>query len=286
MTARPASRPHRVGDFLRARRDALRPEDVGLPREPGRRVPGLRREEVAQLAGISPEYYLRLEQGRDHQPSGQVLAALARALQLDVAGAQYLHRLVHPFQRRAVPAPRRGPARERDLVAVVAGFRNPAVALDRAKDVVAVNELAGAMAPEHHRPGRNVVLDTFDPQVKATTPGWAEHARRVVASLRLTADLDDPRLQEVVGRLSLQDDDFHRWWTSHEVSARTRGTLPLTLPGLGVVDMGWQDLELADHPGCVVTMFTPVDQAGEDGLDALRARAGRARGRAAGVPVG
>jgi transcriptional regulator with XRE-family HTH domain len=72
-----------VGDYLRARRALVQPEDVGIPREPGRRVEGLRREEVARLAGISPEYYLRLEQGRDHQPSDQVVQALARALQLE-----------------------------------------------------------------------------------------------------------------------------------------------------------------------------------------------------------
>ncbi|PRY14650.1 helix-turn-helix transcriptional regulator [Kineococcus rhizosphaerae] len=279
MPARTVARTTQVGDFLRARRDALQPEDVGLTREPGRRVPGLRREEVAQLADISPEYYLRLEQGRDHQPSEQVLAALCRALRLDPAAADYLYRLVHPFRRRLVPAPRPEPTDDSDLVAVVGAFQNPAIVVDRTKDVVAVNGLAAAMAAHWCRPGHNVVLASFTPQVRQQMPDWARHARRMVASLRLSADPDDPRLQEIVGRLSLQDRDFQRWWASHEVSAVTHGTVPMTIDHHGDVVLQWHELDLPDHPGHVVTMFSAIDDAGRRGLDLVRSRAGASRGR-------
>ena len=263
-----------VGEFLRARRDALQPEDVGLRREPGRRVPGLRREEVAQLADISPEYYLRLERGRDHQPSEQVLAALSRALLLDAGASDYLHRLAHPFRRRsAVPGPRRAP--DEDLDAVVGAVRGtPAIVADANKDVVASNELARSMAAGRLDPGRNLVLDVFEPRVKVCLPDWEALARRMVAALRLSADPRDARLQQVVGRLSVRDEDFRRWWVAHEVLAPTSGTLPMTVDGVGVVRMHWRDLIVPGRDGHVLTMFTPADEDAEQALDVDCSRAG------------
>lgn len=261
-----------LGKFLRARRDVLQPEDVGLRREPGRRVPGLRREEVARLADISSEYYLRLEQGHDHQPSGQVLTALSRALRLDDAGADYLYRLAHPFRRQA-PVPRpRAPLGE-DLEQVVSAVRGaPAILLDPTKDVVASNSLARSMVTERFRPGRNVVLDTFDPLVKSVMPGWETHARSVVASLRLTADVRSARLQEIVGTLSVRDEDFHRWWSTHEVRTARRGTVPVAVDGPGVVTMRWQELSLPDHPGYALVVLVPADAEAERALEAVQRR--------------
>ncbi|WP_432540663.1 helix-turn-helix domain-containing protein [Kineococcus sp. SYSU DK002] len=261
-----------LGKFLRARRDALQPEDVGLRREPGRRVPGLRREEVARLADISSEYYLRLEQGHDHQPSGQVLAALSRALRLDAAGAEYLYGLVHPFRRQAlVPRPRACPGE--DLESVVAAVRGaPAILVDSTKDVVASNRLARSMVQGWFRPGRNIVLNTFDPLVKSSMPGWPAHARSVVASLRLTADVRDTRLQEIVGTLSVRDEDFRRWWSTHEVDAARRGAVPVAVDGAGVVTMRWQELSLPDRPGYALIVFTPADAEAERALDVVHRR--------------
>ncbi|WP_432512503.1 helix-turn-helix domain-containing protein [Kineococcus sp. SYSU DK001] len=260
-----------LGRFLRARRDALQPEDVGLRREPGRRVPGLRREEVARLADISSEYYLRLEQGHDHQPSGQVLTALSRALRLDEAGADYLYRLAHPFRRPAVVPRPRAPLGE-DLEPIVSAVRGaPAILVDATKDVVASNRLARSVAA-WLRPGRNIVLDTFDPLVKSTMPGWEAHARSVVASLRLTADVRDVRLQEIVGTLSVRDEDFRRWWSTHEVHADRRGTLPVHVDGAGVVTLRWQEFSLPDQPGYALIVLGPADAEAERALDVVHRR--------------
>jgi transcriptional regulator with XRE-family HTH domain len=262
-----------VGRFLRARRDALQPEDVGLPREPGRRVPGLRREEVAALAGISPEYYLRLEQGRDHQPSEQVLLTLGRALRLDLAGQEYLHRLVHPFRPRAVvPAPRR-PV-DASLAATVAALGGtPAFVTDANKDIVLSNDVVRLMQPGVYDPGQNLLLNTFDPVVKELMPGWEALARRQVAALRLTARPEDARLQEVVGTLSVRDEDFRRWWSAHEVSAEVSGRVSVAIEGYHVVTLGWYDLQVPDHDGHVLTVFRAEDPIAAAGLDLLAARA-------------
>jgi transcriptional regulator with XRE-family HTH domain len=174
-----------IGRFLRARRDALPPEAVGLVRDPGRRVPGLRREEVAARAGISPEYYLRLEQGRDHQPSHQVLSTLARALLLSETEEQYLLRLVLPLplQQRARDE---ATGVDPDLLATMDSLRGtPVVLLSPNKDVVAVNAAARAVPHDGWRRGSNLLLHAFSPEVKHTWPGWAAHARELVAALRL-----------------------------------------------------------------------------------------------------
>lgn len=146
-----APRLNALGDYLRARREQLRPEDVGLAVGARRRVPGLRREELAMLAGISPTYYVRLEQGRDTRPSAQVVDALARALQLDGKGIDYLHRLAS-----ATASPRPQPTEE--AVAPLGQLINqlplPAVVLDRYGVVLAANPSAGALSPGF-TPGQN-----------------------------------------------------------------------------------------------------------------------------------
>ncbi|NAZ84877.1 MmyB family transcriptional regulator [Kineococcus indalonis] len=270
-----------IGAFLRARRDALQPEDVGLAREPGRRVPGLRREEVARLARISPEYYLRLEQGRDHLPSEQVLAALAGALRLDAAGREYLLGLALPSLR---PRPGAGGPAPVDpaLVAVVEHLGGVAAFVaDANKDVVAANALARAAGSGAWAPGRNLVLDAFAPRVKACLPGWERLARRMVAALRLSGDPVDPRLQEVVGTLSVRDEDFRRWWAAHEVEAVTSGRVHCHLrEGAGPVELRWQDLDVPGRTGHVLTVVhADPGSPGEAALAALAVLAERARER-------
>jgi transcriptional regulator with XRE-family HTH domain len=264
-----------IGGFLRSRRDALQPEAVGLVRGAGRRVPGLRREEVAALAGVSPEYYLRLEQGHDHQPSRQVLSALARALRLSGTEERHLLRLVFPFslERHAQGG---APAVDPDLLATVDAVRDaPVVLLNPTKDVLARNVVAAAAQHDGWRCGGNLVLDAFAPEVERSRPGWADQARELVAALRLTAHPEDPRLHEVVGTLSVRDADFRRWWASHELPSRSSGRASCPVRGFGAVDLRWQDLAVPHRPGHVLRIFHAAPgTVAEAALAALVAPAG------------
>ena len=169
-----------LGDYLRDRRELVQPDSVGLPVNGNRRVNGLRREEVAMLAGISSDYYLRLEQGRDHNPSIQVLEALARVLQLDQAATDYLLGLAAPQPRER----RRGPKRE----SVPSGIRQlldvvglPAFVEGRYFDVLAANRLAYAVSP-NVQVGKNRLRAVFlDPAEKALYPDWDRPTAGLVA---------------------------------------------------------------------------------------------------------
>jgi transcriptional regulator with XRE-family HTH domain len=195
-----------IGQFLRARREQVQPEDVGIESYGRRRVPGLRREELAMLAGVSVDYYVRLEQGRERHPSEQVLEALARALRLDDTAARHLQELARPPARRRRPSAR--PQRVRPGVKrLMDGWTHtPAFVMGRCMDVLAANSLAEAL---HGRPleGTNVMRSIFlDSGARDFYADWEEVARDTVATLRALAgaDLDDPRLTELVGELSLK----------------------------------------------------------------------------------
>ncbi|WP_432544387.1 helix-turn-helix transcriptional regulator [Kineococcus sp. SYSU DK002] len=262
-----------MGRFLRARRDALQPEDVGLPREPGRRVPGLRREEVAALAGVSLEYYLRLEQGRDHQPSTQVVAALARALRLDPAGREYLSRLMTGFLAVPSATDETVVVNER-LTSLVDRFGHaPTFIANAVRDVLSSNPMARALSSALE-PGRNLLLELFAPHVKLTTPGWEQVARRAVANLRLVGDHDSARLQQVVGTLAVRDEDFRRWWARHEVATTSLlGSFSATVDGFGRIDLDYDNLAVPGHPGCVMTILRPrAGTVAEEALEVLAAR--------------
>jgi transcriptional regulator with XRE-family HTH domain len=184
-----------LGQFLRARRELLRPEDFGLPAQPRRRVPGLRREELALLAGVSADYYIRLEQGRDQHPSAQVLDALARALDLDDEATAHLHELARPVPRRqrAAARPERvNPDLQRLLDTWV---HTPATVLGRRMDVLAHNALARALYQDFTT-GTNLLRAIFlDPATQQFYADWDRVARDTVAALRASSgiDLDDPR---------------------------------------------------------------------------------------------
>ena len=263
-----------LSQYLRGRRDALQPEDVGLPRQARRRVSGLRREEIAHLAGISVEYYVRLERGVDHQPSPQVLAALAGALQLDADGRSYLMRLAQP-PRRTSRGPERTTALDAGLTAAMEAVGHlPVFVTDPNRDVIASNGVANAMPGGSWRVGRNAVLESFAPRVKAGMPGWEGFARRLVAGLRATADPGDARLQEIVGALSVRDEDFRRWWAEHDIARTSSGRVPCCFDDVGLVEVRWQELEVPGHPGHLLTILhadpgTPAHRA----LAALAARA-------------
>lgn len=207
-----------LGEFLRARRALVRPEDVGLRTDGRRRVPGLRREELALLAGISSDYYLRLEQGRDHHPSAQVIDALAGALRLDEEATGHLHELARPRppRHRAAGPESTPPSIER----IISLWPNtPAYVLGRRLDVLAANALAMAISPIFS-PGVNVVRAAFlDPELRESVPDWEILAQVAAGRLRALAGphVDDPDFVELVADLSARSDRFRRLWMRHDV---------------------------------------------------------------------
>jgi transcriptional regulator with XRE-family HTH domain len=227
-----AAKGNALGDYLRARRGQVRPEDVGLIAGARRRVRGLRREELATLAGISSEYYLRLEQGRDKNPSAQILDAIARALQLDIKGTEYLHQLASP------PGNRR---EQLDLETAADGtdelidqFSMPAIVASRCLEVLAANPLARALSPGF-TPGRNFLRwRLLEPAARDFFVDWDESTDVVVSGLREAAgsDPDDPRLRALVEELSGASARFRELWARAEVGYRT-GVIHMRHPDVG-----------------------------------------------------
>ncbi|MFF8451539.1 helix-turn-helix transcriptional regulator [Streptomyces leeuwenhoekii] len=251
-----------LADFLRRCRDRVRPQDVGLPAGPRRRTPGLRREEVAQLAGMSADYYIRLEQGRGPQPSPEMLAALARALRLSEDESHHLHLL----------AGRRPPAGRTCGDRVNAGLLHlldqlpttPVQVLSDLGDVLAQNAMAEALlggvctVSEH---GRNIVWRWFtDPAQRAAYPA-DEHdyySRLHVADLRASVGrrAGDPAATRLVRRLCESSEEFGALWELHEVAVRRNSRMRVLHPLIGPVDLDCQVL-LAPRGDQRVIVYTP-----------------------------
>lgn len=258
----------KIGEFLRARRELVLPEHVGIAVTTRRRVSGLRRDELALLAGISTEYYTRLEQGRDHHPSPQVLDALARALQLDEAAAAHLHALATPKRRRA----RRGERIAPSLLQLLAAWHDtPAYIGGRYTDVLAANPLATALSPVF-QPGRNIVHAAFlDAEFAALNDDHQAGLARVVGALRANVgpDADDPRLIELVGELSVRSDAFRRLWARHDVRPFTaRGVHAFTHPQVGHLTLSFDKFYVAGAEGQVLVVYHA--EPGSDSERALR----------------
>ncbi|WP_147943618.1 helix-turn-helix domain-containing protein [Microbispora sp. CSR-4] len=248
-----------LGSFLKARRALVRPEDAGLPAIGRRRVAGLRRDELATLAGVSLAYLTRLEQGRDRNPSEQVLDALGAALRLDADLTAHLHALARdasrpnggpPRRPREQPAPGAG-----DLLDAWAGI--PAYLRGRRFDVLAANAAAIALAPMY-RPGRTLVRDVFlDPGARALFPRWDAVAAGSVAALRAVAgaDLDDPALRELVEELSAASDDFRRLWERHDVRPTRNETKEFAHPVAGRLVLRRHSLAVGGTDGQVVIAY-------------------------------
>ncbi|MET4783267.1 helix-turn-helix transcriptional regulator [Glaciihabitans sp. UYNi722] len=226
---------NRLGVYLRARRGLISPEQAGLPSGGIRRVPGLRREEVSMLAGISADYYLRLERGRDAHPSAHVLDALVRVLRLDAVERDYLHGLVAPLPRLGKArrrTPERVPARLHQLLATVGV---PAFVEGRTFDVLAANELATALSPRL-RPGENRLRSLLlDPEEQAFQKDWAASSAGFIAAFResIGDDINDPRFIELVGELSLSSGRFRKLWARHDVRMLEGDTTTVTHPIVG-----------------------------------------------------
>ncbi|WP_225851012.1 helix-turn-helix domain-containing protein [Streptomyces sp. HPF1205] len=237
MAAGPGGGGSDLGAFLRARRELVRPEDAGIPVRGLRRVPGLRREEVAMLAGISAEYYLRLEQGRDRNPSVQVLEALAGVLRLDAESTAYMTELARPRpRRRTARRPERVPS---GTLILLDTLDVPAFVVNRYRDVLAANRLAVALSPLM-APGTNRLIALFtDPRAATYHPDWEQNTASVVAQLRAEAgtDPEDPRFQALVGELSLKSERFRRLWARHDVRRGGSDTGVIHHPRIGDLDL-------------------------------------------------
>ncbi|MFK0136530.1 helix-turn-helix transcriptional regulator [Streptomyces murinus] len=237
---------NRLGAYLRARRELVSPAQAGLPPGGNRRVPGLRREEVALLAGISPDYYLRLERGRDKNPSPQVLESLARVLRLDDIERTYLLGLAAARPR----APRRRrpehvPARVHELLA---HLQIPAFVEGRAFDVLAANSMAVALSPRL-TPGQNRLRSLLlDPEEQAFHQDWTKATADFVAALRTTIgdDTDDPRFVELVGELALSSQRFRTLWARHDVRSLDGGTTTVHHPVVGELRLHRDKLPVED----------------------------------------
>ncbi|MER7701773.1 helix-turn-helix transcriptional regulator [Kitasatospora sp. NPDC097605] len=280
--ARVAGTAGSLAEFLRTRRSRLRPEDVGLPDLGGRRrVAGLRREELAQLAGVSVDYYTRLEQGRVGNPSDSVLDAVARALRLDPEEAGHLHRLARtrPDRGRAARGAGSrgaGPQKVRPTMArlLEAMPDVPAVVMGRRMDVLAWNRAAvsllgdyGALAPAE----RNIARITYlDPASRTLYDDWVGCARENAAFLRLEAGRrpDDPRLAELIGELSVRSPEFRRWWAEHPVRDKTSGRKVFHHPLVGRMELVYETLRSADDPDQALITYAP--DPGSPSEDALR----------------
>ncbi|MDP9846894.1 helix-turn-helix transcriptional regulator [Streptosporangium lutulentum] len=245
-----------LGEFLRARREVTSPEQVGLVDVGPRRMPGLRREEVAMLAGVSTDYYVRLEQGRERHPSDQVLGSLVRALDLGPAAATHLYELAFPRPRQWRTVGRADRVNP-DLRQMMHNWpRTPAIACNRWLDVLAANPLVAALHGGLEYTDNLVRLIFLDPAAHEYYRDWEQISRAQVAYLRAVAgaDLNDPNLIELVGELSLKSADFRRIWARHDVGIPCK-VRRLRHPEVGDLDLTCEAFSVASAPGQQLLTF-------------------------------
>ena len=285
--------PGPLGDFLQARRARLRPDDVGLrDLGPRRRVAGLRREELAQLAGVSVSYYTRLEQGLSRGASAEVLDAIARALLLDDHERAHLERLAGA-SRRAVrvrrPRPEKLAAETRDLMRALDGV--PALVLGRRTDVLAWNALGHALLAGHldpqgpedpaRRPNTSLML-FLDPHCRELYADWKRKARAVVGNLRVAVGRhpEDRLLAELIGELTMKSPEFVDLWGDHRVTPCDADSYELHHPVVGRVTVTQQTLAIARSPGqSLVVCTAPAGSPSEEALALLRQASATGRSR-------
>ncbi|HZN80799.1 MAG TPA: helix-turn-helix transcriptional regulator [Mycobacterium sp.] len=256
--------------FLRARRELLKPADVGLPDSERRRVEGLRREEVAMLAGISTEYYLRLEQGRDHQPSNEVLEGLAHALQLDDDASSHLRELARPAPRRRT---RSTPERFDPAVQTLIDSwpLTPTFVLNRNMTILASNPMARALS-RFFTPGENLLRAAFlEPEMRTLYCDWDKLTTRIVPFVRalLGADPPDRELVELIGELSIGSKRFATLWARYDVKHRTSGPTAFYHPQVGQLDLHYTVLHLPEQRQMIVTYHADPGSPSEESLRLL-----------------
>lgn len=246
-----------LGEYLRARRGRVSPSAVGLPQDQRRRVAGLRREEVAMLAGISSDYYLRLEQGRNRNPSGQVLRALARVLQLDESAAEHLLELgaAQPRSPRPPREPGNGETVSTRIEELVGSLGLPAFVTGRYLDVLAGNPLAAALSPVL-RPGVNLLRTIF-----LDADARIEIDRRDLVAMfrkRVGSHLEAPRVVGLVDELSAASPEFGRAWADHDVGPATGGTVRVDHPRVGPLELNLSKLAVDGAPDQLLVVYHPT----------------------------
>jgi transcriptional regulator with XRE-family HTH domain len=254
-----------LGDYLRARRQQVRPEDVGLFPGSRRRVEGLRREELAMLAGISAEYYLRLEVGRDKNPSAQVIEALARALQLDAKSTQHLHNLANPTGSDTADLE---VARPYAIPELIHQFSMPAFVANRYLDVLAANAMARALSPEF-TPGQNFLRwRLLDPAARELYADWDEATASAVSGLRELGGLwmKDARMRALTDELCVGSARFRELWFSGTDAGYT-GIRHIRHPQVGELYLYTHRLNAPYADGDHAVMYRP--EPGSDSAEAL-----------------
>ncbi|MDQ1041352.1 transcriptional regulator with XRE-family HTH domain [Streptomyces sp. V3I8] len=246
-----------LGEFLRARRETTSPDRAEQPWSGRRRTPGLRREEVAQSSGVSTDYYARLEQGREKHPSAQVVHALARALGLNSEESAHLHRLARTDRG---PGPGPGPVRRGggavvapSLLRLMDGWlHTPALILDRRLDVLAGNRLGRALfAAMLDQDEVNLVRFTFlNPAARDFYPDWERVARSGLAALRAGSGglMNDPRLTELVGELSLKSAEFRDLWARHDVRGKAHEAKTFSHDQVGELTLAYDSFTVDSAP--------------------------------------
>jgi len=255
-----------IGEFLRTRRERITPEQAGLPPSlTRRRVPGLRREEVALLAGVSPDYYQRLEQGRTAHVSDQVLNAVAQALSLSDVETEHLRNLARPSRAGAeARAAERvaGAVPDEPLARLLEAMGDaPALLLDARLDIVAANAAAEAVFEVSRMPQpRNAARELFlHPEVRARYSNWEEIAAETVAQLRLLTGRrpDDAKLASLVGELAIRSEPFRQMWATGDVREKRLGVARIMHPIVGALEFDYHMLTVPARPDRSLLTYLP-----------------------------
>ncbi|WP_432949248.1 helix-turn-helix domain-containing protein [Kribbella sp. CA-253562] len=256
-----------LGDYLRSRRALVSPESAGLASSGLRRVQGLRREEVSLLAGMSVDYYVRLEQGRESNPSAQVLDALAAVLRLDEDGRLHLFRLggLAPRPRSAVVTDRVDP----NLLQLLDAWPdNPALVCNRAFDLLASNSIADALFGGYS--GNMMELIFLEPRARRLYADWPTVAVNAVAGFRLGHGEapDDPRVRAVLATLLERSEDFRRLWPRHDARGKTLETKRFVHPSVGELTLRMQAFDVRSAPGQELVVYHA--EPGSSSAEAVR----------------
>jgi transcriptional regulator with XRE-family HTH domain len=263
-----------IAEFLASRRARITPERAGLPTYGARRVPGLRREEVASLAGVSVEYYKRLERGNASGVSDSVLGALARALQLDDAERAHLYDLARAANPVAPVRRRSAQQRVRPVVQrVLDSMTTPAIVRNSRVDYLAANALGRALyAPlfdSREQPANSARFTFLDPVAQSFYVDWERVAKDLVAHLRSEAGRNpyDRDLSDLVGELSTRSPDFRTWWAAHNVRFHQAGVKRLHHPVVGELQLSYEVMELSADAGLTISVYSA--EAGSRSHEAL-----------------